>query len=173
LSETLLVLELADSPGSLVEVLLDEVDGVLVNDELGGLLEERIVFLEVILEESSGLGDDGSGLLEVSDLLVELVVGFGSFGIQLVDFLLVILGLLPLGGDDSLHDGSSGVEISLEGGFELDSLGVGFGDVFIVGGDVGVADLLEGVVAGIVFLLLSDVSVFDVVEGGHEGVEWV
>lgn len=109
----------------------------------------------------------------LSNLGLELVVGFGSLGVKIVDFSLVVLDLSGLGGDDSLHDGPSGVEVSLKSGFELDSLGVAFSEILIVGRDVSIAGLLEFVVGGVGFLLLSDVPVLQIVKGAHEGVQWV
>jgi hypothetical protein len=109
----------------------------------------------------------------LSDLLFEFGVLLGSGGIEFVDLLLVVLDFLGFGVDDAGHDGSSGVEVALEFGFELDSLGGALGEVLVVGGDVGVAGGLEVPVCGVGFLLLGDVSVLQVVEGADEGVEGV
>jgi hypothetical protein len=109
----------------------------------------------------------------LSDLLFEFVVGLCSVGIKFVNLLLVVLDFLGLGVDDSGHDGSPGVEIAFEFGFELDSLGGAFSEILVVGGDVDVAGRLEIVVGSVGFLLLSDVSVLQVVEGADQGVEGV
>ena len=107
-------------------MLLDEVDGLLVNCEFRSLLKERSVLFKVLLEESSGFGDDGGGFLVVPHFRFEFVMGFTSLGVQFVDLLLIVSGLLLLGGHDTLHDGSSGVEVSFESGFQHDSLLVAF-----------------------------------------------
>jgi len=104
------------------------------------------------------------------DFLFEFVVLFCSGGIEFVDLLLVILNFLGFSIDDTGHDGSSGEEVTFELSFELDSLGVAFSEVLIVGSDVCIASLLEIVVCSISFLLFGDVPVFQIVEGGNEGV---
>ena len=109
----------------------------------------------------------------LSDLLFEFGVLLSSGGIEFVDLLLVVLDFLGLSIDDAGHDGSSGVEVSFEFGFELDSLGGAFGEVLIVGGDVGVAGGLEVPVGGVGFLLFGDVPVLQIVEGANEGVKGV
>lgn len=72
-----------------------------------------------------------------------------------------------------MDDGSAGVEIAFELGFEGNALSIGVGDVAIVGRDVGIACILVVTVDGIVFLLLSIVAVLKVGEGLEETVKGV
>jgi hypothetical protein len=133
--------ELADSLGVGLEVLLDQSSAG--SGDLGfvvdfALLDERGTF-DVVGEESSGFGDNGSGFLVFSDLFLEDFGLLGSGGVNLVDGMLVFSDLSLLGLLDGLVDLSLGVELALESGFELDSLGVALGDFVVVGSDVHVA----------------------------------
>jgi hypothetical protein len=170
--EALLVLKFVGDSQSVLHLFLDHGDGFGGDGGGGLLLEERGSF-HFGFEESSDFGDDCGCLFVLLDLFFEISGFLGSGGIEFVDLLLVVLNFLGLGVDDAGHDGSSGVEVALELSFELDSLGVAFSEVLIVGGDVVVASGLEIVVSSIGFLLFSDVPVLQVVEGADEGVEGV
>jgi hypothetical protein len=126
--------------------------------------------LDVVLEEVSGLGQNSNSLVVVVNELFEGLVLLNSLGIELIEFLLETFNFSGLGTDESLHDGSSGEEITLEFGLVSDSLVVGVGEVTVEGRDVGIAGLLEGVVCSIILLLLGDVSVLKVVEGAEESI---
>jgi hypothetical protein len=73
------------------------------------------------------------------NLIFEITILFGSESIEFVDLLLVVLNFLGLGVHDSGHDGSSGVEVTFEFSFELDSLGGALSEVLVVGSDVSIA----------------------------------
>jgi hypothetical protein len=126
--------------------------------------------LYVFLDEVSGLSQDSDGLVVVVDEFFEGLVLLNSLGIEFIEFLLETFNFSGLGIDKSLHDGSSGEEITLESGLESDSLVVGAGEVLVEGRDVGIAGLLEFVVGSIILLLLSVVSVLKVVDGGKESI---
>jgi hypothetical protein len=172
--KALSVLEFVSSSQTFLHLLLHHRDGFGGEFGWGGtlLLEERGSF-HFRLEKSSHFSDDGCGLLMLSNQGFELIVSFGSSSIEFIDLSLVVLDFLGLRSDDSLHYGSSGVKVSLEFSFELDSLGVAFGQILIVGSDVSVAGRLEIVVRSIGFLLFSNVSVFQIVKCGEKGVQGV
>lgn len=79
----------------------------------------------------------------VSDQLFEFFVLLDSFGFDVVEVLLESFNFSLLGFDESLHDGSSGIEITFKFGFKSDSFLVGVGKVLVESRDVGIANLLE------------------------------
>lgn len=177
LGPALSVLELGGSLGSVKKVLLDEGDSLLgklgLRVDLSGSLDEGILTgggLKVVGEESSALGDDGGGVLVLTDLLFELGglllalrVQLTELGVQLGKLLLLLL-------NDDGDDLSLGVQLTLQLSLKLDADGVALSKVLIVSRDVSVAGLLEVLVFTIVLLLLSDVSVFQLAKGGQQTV---
>ena len=130
-------------------------------DSLGLLDEDAFAGrgLEVLGEDSSALSDDGGCFVVLEDLLLEL---FGFLGSRLVEGgdVGVVLGDLSLFlFFDASEDFSPGVELSLELGFELDSLCVALSDVLVVGSDIVIASLLESLVLSVILLLFVMVSV--------------
>lgn len=131
-------------------MLLDQDDAFvgqfgLVVDFLGFLDEHALSSggLEVFGEDSSAFGDDGGGFVVLKDLLFELFGFLGSGLIEGCDVSVVLSDFSLLLLLDASEDFSSWVEFSLEFGLKLDSLGVGFSDILIVGGDVVIAGFLE------------------------------
>jgi len=128
---------------------------------------------EVLGEESANLSDDGGGLFVFTNLLFELLLLLSSFGIEVVEVLVVAGELLALGVDDSLKDLSGWVEVSFELGLKDDLLVVGLSKVLVKSGDIVVAGSLEFLVVSIVLLLLSNQLVFKSTEGLEECVKGV
>lgn len=144
--------------------------------DLSGSLDECLLTsrgLEVISEESSAFSDDGGSLLVLTDLLLEFSSFLLTFVVQSSKLEIQILELLTLLIDDGCDDFSSGVEIALELGFILDSLGVALSEVFVIGGDVDIAGSLVVIMSGVIFLLFSGITIFQVGEGAKETIKWL
>jgi len=75
------------------------------------------VLFKVVFKKSSSFSDDSSGFLVVFHFLFEFVMGFSSISFQFVNLFLIAGDFLFLGSDNTLHHGSSGVEISFKGSF--------------------------------------------------------
>jgi hypothetical protein len=78
--------------------------------------------LEVVGEDSSAFGDDGGGFVVLENSDIEFFSFLGSDGIEFGNISLEGSDFPGLLVDKAGEDFSSGVEFSLESGFESDSL---------------------------------------------------
>lgn len=104
-----------ESSVSVLETLLEEGGSISIKGlgkHLLSLLDEGLG-LDVLCQEVSCLGQDSDGLVVISHQLLEFFVLFNSLGIKVVNVLLVSSDFSVLSFNDTFHNGSSGIEISL------------------------------------------------------------